>query len=200
MKVIGVIGQNGSGKDEVLKYLRAEYNIPFLATGDIVREIAAKEGLEPTRENLGEISARYFREQGRGCFVMMAADKIRQNEWQLAGISGIRSLDDVTALRKYFGNDFILTHVFVTDPRVRYQRMTRRGEGRDPKSYEQFLQQDKAEEELFHIKEAEKYARYSLCNDGAMAYLHRDIEKVMGKIVLKATGIEPLSENTGDMP
>jgi dephospho-CoA kinase len=29
MKVIGVIGQNGSGKDEVLKYLRAKYNMPF---------------------------------------------------------------------------------------------------------------------------------------------------------------------------
>ena len=52
MKVIGVIGQNGSGKDEVLKYLREKHNVPFLSTGDMVREIAAKEGKEPTRENL----------------------------------------------------------------------------------------------------------------------------------------------------
>jgi dephospho-CoA kinase len=77
MKIIGVIGQNGSGKDEVLKYLRAKYAVPFLSTGDMVREIAAKEGKEPTRENLGEISERYFREFGRGCFVKLAANKIK---------------------------------------------------------------------------------------------------------------------------
>jgi len=81
MKIIGVIGQNGSGKDEVLKYLRAKYGVPFLSTGDLVREIAAKEGKEPTRENLQEISERYFREFGRGCFVKLAAEKIKQNGW-----------------------------------------------------------------------------------------------------------------------
>ena len=99
MKIIGVIGQNGSGKDEVLKYLRAKHKVPFLSTGDMVREIAAKEGKEPTRENLQEISQRYFREFGRGCFVKLAAEKIRQNGWKIGGITGIRSLDDVKVLK-----------------------------------------------------------------------------------------------------
>src|SRR5271157_4471157 len=116
MKVIGVIGQNGSGKDEVLKYLRAKYNIPFLSTGDMVREIAAKEGKEPTRENLQEISERYFREFGRGCFVKLAAEKIHRNGWQIGGITGIRSLDDVQILRSSFGQDFILINVYVSIP------------------------------------------------------------------------------------
>jgi dephospho-CoA kinase len=51
--VIGVIGQNGTGKDEGLKYLRAKHGVLFLSTGDAVREIAAREGLKPTRKNLG---------------------------------------------------------------------------------------------------------------------------------------------------
>ena len=46
VRIIGVIGENGSGKDEVLKYLRTKYNVPFLSTGDIVRGIAAKEGVD----------------------------------------------------------------------------------------------------------------------------------------------------------
>jgi dephospho-CoA kinase len=191
MKIIGVIGQNGSGKDEVLKYLQAEYGIPFLSTSDIVREIAAKEGTEPSRKNLGEISARYFREQGRGCFVRMAADRIRQNGWQVAGISGIRSLDDVIALREIFGKDFILVQVFVTDPHLRYARMSQRGEDRDPHSYEQFLKQDEAEEELFHITEAAGYARYSLNNDGTLHDLRREIEKGMHRIVHWLSRVKP---------
>jgi len=99
VKVIGAIGQNGSGKDEVLKYLRAKHNVPFLSTGDAVREIASREGVEQTRENLGKISDRYFREFGKGCFVRLLADKIRHSGWEIAGISGIRSLDDVSILR-----------------------------------------------------------------------------------------------------
>ena len=91
MRIIGVVGQNGSGKDEVLKYLRDRYNIPFLATGDAVREIAKNEGREPTRENLKEISKRYFREMGEGCFVRLVAEKIRRLGRQVAGISGIGS-------------------------------------------------------------------------------------------------------------
>jgi dephospho-CoA kinase len=179
MKVIGVIGQNGSGKDEVLKYLKAKYDIPFLSTGDMVREIAAKEGKEATRENLQEISERYFREFGRGCFVKLTAEKIRRNGWKIGGITGIRSLEDVQVLKSAANKDFILINVYVSNPEVRYDRMRQRGEGRDPHSYEQFLQNDKAEEELFHIQSASQYANYSISNDGTLDDLHKEIDKLV---------------------
>ncbi|MDD5288067.1 MAG: AAA family ATPase [Dehalococcoidales bacterium] len=181
MKVIGVIGQNGSGKDEVLKYLRARQNIPFLSTGDMVREIAAKEGKEPTRENLQDISERYFREFGRGCFVKLVAEKIQQNGWKLCGITGIRSLEDVKILKDIFGKDFILINVYVSQPEIRFKRMVQRGEGRDPHSYEQFLRQDKTEEELFHIQSAVQYANYSISNDGTLDDLYKEIDKLVSE-------------------
>ena len=179
VKIIGAIGQNGSGKDEFLKYLRDKYGVPFFSTGDAVREIASKEGMEPTRENLGEISDRYFREFGKGCFVKLLAGKIRHNGLEIAGISGIRSLDDVSILKSIFGKDFILIRVYISDPHVRYSRMTRRGEGRDPHSYEKFMQQDEAEEELFSLKEAERHADYSISNDGTLDDLHREIDRLI---------------------
>lgn len=181
MKVIGVIGQNGSGKDEVLKYLRAKHNIPFLSTGDMVREIAANEGKEPTRENLHEISERYFREFGRGCFVKMAAEKIRQNGWEIGGITGIRSSEDIEALRSIFGKNFVLINVYVSDPKLRYNRLRKRGEGRDPHTYEQFLHQDKTEEELFHIQTAKQYANYSISNDGTLDDLNKKVDRLISE-------------------
>ena len=179
VKIIGAVGQNGSGKDEVLKYLHLKYGVPFLATGDMVREIASKEGVEPTRENLGKISDRYFNEFGKGYFVRQLADKIRGTGWKIAGISGIRSLNDVSILKDIFGKDFTLINVFITDPHVRYSRMTKRGEGRDPHSYEEFLLQDKAEEELFSLKEVERLADYSISNDGTLDNLHREIDRLV---------------------
>ncbi len=187
MRVIGVVGQNGSGKDEVLKYLNTHYSVPFLSTGDIVREIAAKEGVAPTRTNLQAISDRYFRQFGRGYFVKLVAEKIRQNNWQIAGVSGIRAPEDVQALKNAFEKDFILIHVFVSDSRVRYARMRRRAAERDPQEYEQFLRQDKAEEELFSIQEAVRLADYSLSNDGTLEDLHREIDRLITEKNLLAT-------------
>jgi len=187
MKVIGAIGQNGSGKDEVVKYLHTRYGVPFLSTGDIVREIAAKEGLEPTRTNLQDISERYFREFGKGYFVRLLADQIYKNGWKIAGISGIRSSDDVAELKNTFGEGFILIHVYVSDPHNRYARMCKRGEGRDPDTYEQFMRQDSAEEEVFHIKEATEHADYSLSNDGTLDDLHKALDRLIsGKGLLLA--------------
>jgi dephospho-CoA kinase len=181
MKIIGVIGQNGTGKDEVLKYLRVKYSVPFLSTGDMVRDIAAKEGKEPTRENLQEISERFFREFGRGSFVKLAAEKIKQNGWAVGGISGIRSADDVKVLKDALGGDFILVNVYVSNPKVRFERMQARHEGRDPHSYGQFLSNDKAEEEIFHIRAAAKSADFTVSNDGTLEDLHKEIDSLVSQ-------------------
>ncbi|MDD5095443.1 MAG: AAA family ATPase [Dehalococcoidia bacterium] len=179
MKVIGAVGQNGSGKDEVLKHLKAKYGVLFFSTGDVVRGIARKEGLEPTRENLGAISERYFRQMGEGCFVKLLAEQIRRDQLPIAGISGIRSLTDVNIMRESFGKDFILINVFVSDPHRRYERMVNRGEERDPKTYEQFLAQDKAEEDRFHLQQAGEQADFSVSNDSTLADMHRAIDRLV---------------------
>jgi dephospho-CoA kinase len=179
MKVIGAVGQNGSGKDEVLKYLKARYGVPFFSTGDMVREIAAQEGVEPTRDKLRVISESYFREKGEGCFVRVLAERIRRDAEPVVGISGIRSLKDIQILREVFGDAFVLVNVFVSDPRRRYERMVKRAEERDPQQYEQFLMQDEAEEALFHITEAGEQADYAISNDGTLADLHRAIDSLV---------------------
>jgi dephospho-CoA kinase len=145
----------------------------------MIREIAAKEGKEQTRENLQEISERYFREFGRGCFVKLAAEKIRKNGWPVGGISGIRSSDDVEVLRNSLGKDFILINVDVSNPEVRFYRMQARHEGRDPYTYEQFLRNDKTEEEIFHIQFAAQSADFSISNDGTLDDLHREIDALV---------------------
>ncbi len=191
MKIIGAVGRNGSGKDEVLKYLKSAYGVPFVSTGDIVREIAAKEKLEPTRENLGKISTRYFKELGKGCFVRMAANKLKQSGWSVAGITGIRSFDDIVILKDIFRTDFVLLDVLVTDSRVRFNRMTQRSEERDPKSFEQFIAQEASEEDIFHISEAEKYASFVLNNDGSLDDLHRQIDVLVCE---KKVPVKPADE------
>jgi dephospho-CoA kinase len=181
MKVIGVIGKNGSGKDEVLKYLKEKHRVPFLSTGDMVREIAAREGRPSDRTTLQEISDSYFQKYGQGCFVKMVAEKIREKGWPVAGMSGVRSPHDVQLLREILGRSFVLIEVFVTDPRVRFERMRKRGAERDTASYERFVEQDRGEEQVFHVGEASSMADYSLSNDGGLDDLHRAIEGLIAR-------------------
>jgi dephospho-CoA kinase len=178
MIVIGAVGDIGSGKDEVLKYLRDRYGVPFLSTGDIVRQMAQEDGVEGTRENLEAISKRCFTELGRGCFVRMAAQEIVKRGWKVAGISGVRSPDDVAAMREMFGG-FILVRVDVSDPRIRFERVRLRGERRDPLTWEAFLEQDRNEEQEFQISKAETLADYAIDNSGTLEELHRQIDELV---------------------
>ena len=179
MKVIGVVGMNGSGKDEVVKYLHQRYGMPLISVGDIVREIASKESVQLTRENLDKITKRHFDQYGEGYFLKLAVERIRQNQWKAAGISGIRSPQDIRIIRDAFGDDFVLVHVYITDPRVRHERIRQRGSQRDRLSYDEFLQPDRVSEKLFHIQEAIRQADHSIPNDGALEDLHREVEKLV---------------------
>ena len=132
MRIIGVIGLNGSGKDEVVKYLNQRYGVPQISVGDIVREMAAQKGIAPTRDNLDNIVAGYFSRFGEDYIIKLVIDRIRQNQWNAVAISGIRSLTDVAVLKESFKNDFVLIHVSVTGPLDRYTRSigaTARGTG-----------------------------------------------------------------------
>ncbi|MCX6004101.1 MAG: AAA family ATPase [Chloroflexi bacterium] len=180
-RVIGAVGDIGSGKDEVLKYLNSKYGIPYISTGDIVRQIAEDEGSESTRENLETISKRCFRDLGKGCFVRIASNEIIKKGWKIAGISGIRSPDDVAVMKEMFVDNFILIRVDIKDPAVRFERIRLRHEERDPDTYEQFQAQDKKEEEVFRIKTTSGMADYNLNNDGSVQDLHREIDRLVSE-------------------
>lgn len=179
VKVIGVVGEIGSGKDEVLKYLSARYDIPYISTGDIVRDIARKENIEATRENLAKISKRCFNELGRGCFIRRAAEEILHRGWQIAGISGVRSPEDVAIMKDLFGKGFILIRVDISDPQIRFERVRLRHEERDPLTFSQFLEQDRNEENTFHISRTGREADYILNNDGSLDDLHKQIDMLV---------------------
>lgn len=179
MKIIGVVGLNGSGKDEVVNYLNKKYDVPLISVGDIVRSIATREGIEPTRDNLDEITKTYFKRFGAGYFVKQVAEKILREKWTTAGISGIRSPQDAAILKEVFKLDFVLINVYISDSRERYKRIFKRGSKRDQSTYEDFLRQDKISQDLFHIQDTIKLADLSVPNDGSLEDLHRSIDTLV---------------------
>jgi dephospho-CoA kinase len=187
VKVIGVVGLNGSGKDEVLKYLKVKYSVPFISVGDIVREIATREGLELTRENLDDVSQKYFKLYGQGYFLKLVIEKIKSNSWPVCGVSGVRSPDDVALLRSAFNNDFVLVKVYISDDKLRFTRMLARGSRRDNLTFAQFLEQDKASQNIFQIQDTLQMADAAISNDGTLDDLHAQIERLIKQLRLIQT-------------
>lgn len=52
---IGIIGRQGSGKDEVAKYLQARYGLEHMKFADTLKDIVRELGLEPEDRDLKEV-------------------------------------------------------------------------------------------------------------------------------------------------
>ena len=71
----------------------------------------------------------------------------------------------------------------MSDPRTRFARVKKRGEPRDPDQLEDFLDQDRKEEERFHLTRSIEQADVIVSNDGTLEAFHREIErKLAGRL------------------
>ena len=174
--VLAAVGKNGTGKDFFLEYIAKKYNLPMVSIGDVVRELAAKDGLELTRENLHATSKKYMDAYGQTFFPDQIVKKIKESGAPVYLVSGIRPLSDVLFFKEAFGDEFVLVDIVISDDDVRYQRMLARGSERDGKSVEKLREFDEGEERQFHTSESEKMANYVIKNDGGVEDFYAAID------------------------
>ena len=176
--IIGAVGKNATGKDYLLEYIANKYDLPMVSVGDIARELAAKEGIEPTRENLHLISQKYMGQYGQTFFPEQISKKIEQLGVKNILISGIRPLSDAEFFKERYGKDFLLLCVKVSDDQIRFNRMRARNSKRDPLTFEDLVKQDEAEEKIFQTSESEKRADIIVYNDSDMDTFNNEIDKL----------------------
>lgn len=168
MIVIGIVGKIGSGKDELAKVLSRSCGVPALSVGDVAREAAYEQNIEPNRENLHRISRQLIDEHGRDYFIEQIIRKIETEGLKSITITGIRTPRDAERLRQRFGRDFLLIHVDVSDETLRYARLKKRKRLRDPETFSEFRIQEQEEELLFNLSETLDMADLTLRNDGSL--------------------------------
>lgn len=146
MKLIGLAGTNGSGKDTVGELIAEKYNFLFVSVSDLLRIECRHRGQEVVRENLSALSAEWRREGGLGVLVDKAVElftKAGGNHVGLA-IASIRNPGEVDRIHDLGGSMLWVD----ADPQIRYQRIQNASRGRggeDNKTYEEFLAEQEAE-------------------------------------------------------
>ncbi len=186
MKLIGIAGTNGSGKDTVGHMLAEKHGFLFVSVSDLLRDECRRRGLPVEREHLRAISAEWRREGGLGVLIDKAAQKFESQGDQYAGlaVASVRNPGENVRVHALGG-----TMVWVdADPRVRYDRIQSANRGRgteDTKTYEQFLAEEEAEMHAsgdaatLDMAAVKNLCDITILNEGSEADLETQIESLI---------------------
>ena len=175
--IIGVLGLMGSGKGELTDHLKEKYGFVEIVMSDVLREMLENEGIEYSRENL----QKYREEHGKIFLIEFIIKRIKENGWNNAAISGMRMSEDVLLPKKEFGSacKIILVEAY---KQKRFERLLKRGSGKDPKTMEELEAQEKREFEIFDFDKSFSLANIKISNNGSLEEFREKIDELMKKI------------------
>lgn len=148
VRLIGISGTNGSGKDTTGQLLVQKFGYIFVSVTESLREEARRRGQAPEREVLRTISAEWRRQYGLAVLVDKTLERYRVEADKVAGlaIASLRNPAEADRVHKLGGVVIWID----ADPRIRYDRVQahlaeRDRADEDRKTFEQFLAEEQAE-------------------------------------------------------
>jgi dephospho-CoA kinase len=144
--IIGLTGMPGAGKTTVANYL-SQKGIPLLIMGDVVREVAENDGLEPTSDNLAKLMLRLRKRNGPEAVAHLIVNKIKlmkkeDKQLRVVIVDGIRSMAEVRVLRRVGSVKLLAIHGSTL---TRYTHVRERGRSDVPSNIGEFDKRDKIE-------------------------------------------------------
>ncbi len=181
--IIGITGTFGAGKGTVVEYLKEKKGFEhYSATGFIVKEIK-KRKMEVNRDNMVVVANDLRDKHGSGYI----AQSLYQQALKERGnciIESLRTPGEIETLKKKGG--FYMLAVDA-EPKIRYERIKKRGGSKDGVSYDQFIGGEKLEMESDdptkqNIGKCIQMADYRVDNSGTREELYRQVDEVLEKI------------------
>lgn len=184
MKIIGIAGTNGAGKDSIGAMLAERHGFLFVSGSEMLREECRKRGLPVQRENLRMISAEWRRTYGLGVLVDRALELAKKGNYKGLATGPMRNVGEAQRAKELGG---ILVWVDA-DPKIRYERAVSRSRSEeDNKTFEQFLAEEEVEmrqsgdEATLNMLGVKNICDFSLENNGDDIEAFKDeAEKVLG--------------------
>lgn len=134
--IIGLTGQNSSGKEQVALYFNG-IGFKCYSLSDVIRSEAQKRKLPCTRSVLIDLGRELRLEHGNGYLAEQIIRRIETNKNYV--IDSFRHPDEVAVFRKI--NNFNLIAI-ESKQNIRFERMKLRNRTGDPQTFEEFLKLD----------------------------------------------------------
>ncbi len=177
MKVIGFSGLPGSGKSTVIEAIE-DLGV-VITMGDVIRNEAKINGIEPTDENLGKIAKEIRVNGGPDIVAEKCVDLIKAQKAEVIFIDGLRSMAELNVFRKSWDVPIVAT---ILSDELRFKRLASRARSDDPKTVEDLKVRDDRERQ-FGIQEVINKAEYSLSNEPSVEIVIKQARKLVLKIL-----------------
>jgi cytidylate kinase len=175
LKIIGISGTNGAGKDAVGLTLADRHSYLFVSVTDLLRAELNRRGLPVDRVHLRELSAEWRRQHGYGVLVDRAIEEFDKLKGRYVGvaIASLRNPAEADRIHELGGVVLWID----ADAHTRYERIQNNAEararaGEDSKTFEEFLAEEQAEmintsgdSAALNMSEVKKRADIILDND-----------------------------------
>ena len=185
MKVIGLTGTMGSGKEVVKDFFKKKFNCYYVTLSDVIRAEMEKKKGTLNRQTLQDMGNEMRKKYGPHILAKLAVEYLGRDK-QAIIVDGIRNVAEVDYLKGKFKDDFKLIAVDAPQE-IRFQRIIDRGKD-DPKVWEEFVkadERDQGKDELesgLHVKDCVERADFLIINDGGLEDLEKKVDEVAQKI------------------
>ena len=177
MKIIGVCGKIGSGKDTVADYLAENHGYHKIVMSDIIRLELETLGRPVNREEMQKLTKEYKAVHGKGIWAEKTIETAKRRELGKVVVTGIRDSREVEIFRER--SDFTLINV-EADEDVRLSRLAKRGSAKDVVAREEFSLQEEKEAEIYDMyKRFGEFSDITIQNNGTIEELGEKIEKLV---------------------
>jgi dephospho-CoA kinase len=140
--IVCLTGMPGAGKSSIASFLK-EKGFEVVTMGDVVREEAERQGLEPTDINLGKMMLKLRQDLGPGAVGYIVLQKLaRDGSHSNVVIDGIRSIAEVEVLKKVGQVRLLAIHA---SQDTRFKHLKERGRADAPSNDTEFAGRDKRE-------------------------------------------------------
>ncbi|HEX5798382.1 MAG TPA: AAA family ATPase [Candidatus Saccharimonadales bacterium] len=180
MKIIGLAGTNGSGKDTVAQILSEDYGFFVVSATEMLEEELKIRGFAFERENKRKVGNEWREQYGLSAIVDKAIEQAKSKGAEKLVVGSLRHPAEAEKVKELNG---IVVWVDA-DPHKRYERIQQNNRGRveDQKTFEQFLQeeqdemQNKGEATGISGAEVKKLADIFIKNDSNQQLLKQNVD------------------------
>lgn len=178
-KIIGLVGETGSGKDTFCEYVKRNFKNVFVFRFSEPLSETLKIFLEEVKKEDQQWLAIALRKRfGNNVLGEAIKKKIKNIKKGLIILDGLRAWEEFKMIKRWGGKIIYIT----ADSKTRWQRVRKRGEKKDDSfPYRNFLEREKAATEFLIPKMGQK-ADFKIENNGSKQLFCKKTQKIINNL------------------